>query len=142
MYSLWWDIIRKKNGRIYWSGQISKNKSVRERFFTKSYPVQKPVHKPANFYILPKIHKLYEYLPPGRPISGKCNIINKYISGLVDLTQILKPCMSLLPDVPFDTMHYTTILELWKADVTSLSDDISSPWTRKRALPEAPKPEL
>ncbi len=38
-------------------------------------------HKPARFYILPKIHKEFTIFLPGRPISSTCSCINRNISA-------------------------------------------------------------
>lgn len=66
-------------------------------------------YRPANFYILPKIHKDYEIFPVGRPISSTCNTINKYLCQLVDY--ILKPVMTFIPNLVIDTSHLLLLLD-------------------------------
>lgn len=66
-------------------------------------------HRPASFYILPKIHKQYETFPPGRPISSTCQTMNRNISALVDY--ILKPIMVQIPNVLLDTTHFLILLK-------------------------------
>lgn len=65
-------------------------------------------HKPASFYILPKVHKTFTYFPPGRPISSTCNSINRNISAYVDY--LLKPVMCTLPSILLDTTHFLILL--------------------------------
>lgn len=66
-------------------------------------------HKPASFYILPKIHKKYTKFPPGRPISSTCQTVNRNVSALVDY--ILKPIMAQIPNVLLDTTHFLILLQ-------------------------------
>ncbi len=71
-------------------------------------------HKPASFYILPKIHKKYSIFPPGRPISSTCQTVNRNVSALVDY--ILKPIMAQIPSVLLDTTHFLILLQNLKLD--------------------------
>ncbi len=65
-------------------------------------------YKPASFYILPKVHKKFDFFPPGRPISSTCATINRNISALVDF--IFKPIMCEIPGVLLDTTHFLILL--------------------------------
>lgn len=66
-------------------------------------------HKPASFYILPKVHKTYTIFPPGRPISSTCQTVNRNVSALVDY--IMKPVMAQIPNVLLDTTHFLILLQ-------------------------------
>lgn len=65
--------------------------------------------KPANFYILPKIHKKYEIFPVGRPICSNVCTINRGIAILLDA--ILKPLTVHIPNLLIDTPHLLTLLD-------------------------------
>jgi len=65
-------------------------------------------HKPAKFYILPKVHKKFETFPKGRPISSTVSTINSNISKLVDF--ILQPMMNYVPDIILDSTHFLILL--------------------------------
>lgn len=60
-------------------------------------------HRPANFYILPKIHKNLEK-PPGRPIMSANNHITERLSEYVDLH--LKPHVQKTKAYIKDTNHF------------------------------------
>jgi len=64
--------------------------------------------KPASFYILPKVHKVFDKFPKGRPISITFHKTNKYVSRLLDF--VLKPCMNDVEDVLIDTQHFLLLL--------------------------------
>lgn len=88
-------------------------------------------YKPANFYILPKIHKPFTDFPIGRPISSTCNTINRYISEFVDF--ILKPIITYIPNLLVDTNHFLLLLEDLQLNPLSkyvlITYDISSMYT-------------
>lgn len=65
--------------------------------------------RPANFYILPKIHKKWEKFPKGRPISSTFRKNNKYVSRLLEVA--LKPCLFEINDLLIDTQHFLLLLE-------------------------------
>lgn len=65
-------------------------------------------YQPANFYILPKMHKPFVNFPVGRPISSTCNTINKFVNELVDF--ILKPITTFIPNLIIDTNHLLLLL--------------------------------
>lgn len=65
--------------------------------------------KPASFYLLPKVHKVFHIFPPGRPISSTCNSINRNVSAYVDFT--LKPIMCNIPGILLDTTHFLHVLD-------------------------------
>ena len=88
-------------------------------------------YKPANFYILPKVHKTFETFPPGRPISSTRGCINQGISMLLD--KILQPLCKFLPEVIFDTGHLIYLLSRLTLDPKKkyilLVADINSMYT-------------
>jgi len=65
-------------------------------------------HRPAKFYILPKVHKKYDVFPVGRPISSTINTVNSSISKLVD--SYLQPIMNFIPDIILDSTHLLILL--------------------------------
>jgi len=90
-------------------------------------------HRPAKFYTLPKVHKTFDKIPPGRPISSTINTANKYISKLIDA--YLQQIMNFMPDVLIDTNHFLILLSelnlikdhkyiLITADIVSLYTNI------------------
>ncbi len=64
--------------------------------------------KPAQFYILPKLHKKYETFPLGRPICSNVHTINRGIAILLD--SILKPLTVHIPNLLIDTPLLLTLL--------------------------------
>jgi len=66
-------------------------------------------NNPANFYILPKVHKQFENFPKGRPISSTYSKVNKFCSKLLDF--VLKPCLMNVNDLLLDTQHFLILLE-------------------------------
>lgn len=92
-------------------------------------------HKPASFYILPKVHKKYTIFPPGRPISSTCQTVNRNVSALVDY--ILKPIMAQIPNVLLDTTHFLILLRELKLSehkkYALVTFDIDSMYTNLRA---------
>ncbi|CAL8119549.1 unnamed protein product [Orchesella dallaii] len=70
--------------------------------------------KPANFYILPKLHKQYDTFPKGRPISGTCSSINKGYAMLLESE--LKPLSLHIPNLILDTPHLLLRLQNLKLD--------------------------
>lgn len=71
-------------------------------------------NKPANFYILPKIHKQFDLFPKGRPISSTFLKTNKYASKLLDF--VLKPSLNQVQDLLIDTQHLLLLLDEVKLD--------------------------
>ncbi len=71
-------------------------------------------NRPANFYILPKIHKPFDLFPKGRPISSTFTKTNKYASKFLDL--ILKPSLNQVEDLLIDTQHLLLLLNEVKLD--------------------------
>lgn len=65
--------------------------------------------KPAEFYILPKIHKKYENFPLGRPICSNVCTVNRGIAILLDA--ILQPLTLHIPNLLIDTPHLLTLLQ-------------------------------
>jgi len=88
-------------------------------------------HKPATFYILPKIHKEYVHFPKGRPISSTINTVNKGLSQLLDY--ILQPVMAFVPELIIDSAHLLILLEDLKLSpdrkYTLVATDIKSLYT-------------
>jgi len=77
------------------------------RAFSSRFPEQlrlksllPTTHKPASFYVLPKVHKPFKGIPKGRPISSTINTLNRGISRLLD--SILQPVMNFVPDMILD----------------------------------------
>lgn len=87
--------------------------------------------EPSKFYILPKVHKVYECFPPGRPISSNCNTVNRNLSAYIDF--ILKPIMCTLPNLVLDTTHFLVLLNACKLDPNKnyclITFDIDSMYT-------------
>jgi hypothetical protein len=73
-------------------------------------------HKPASFYILPKVHKPFQGIPKGRPISSTINTLNRGVSRLLD--SILQPIMNFVPDIVLDSAHFLLLLQNVKLDPT------------------------
>lgn len=71
-------------------------------------------NKPANFYILPKIHKPFDLFPKGRPISSTFLKTNKYASKFLDF--VLKPSLNQVEDLLIDTQHLLLLLDEIKLD--------------------------
>ncbi len=71
-------------------------------------------HKPATFYILPKVHKPFEGIPKGRPISSTIHTLNRGVSRLLD--SILQPVMNFVPDIVLDSAHLLLLLKNLKLD--------------------------
>lgn len=69
---------------------------------------------PANFRILPKIHKPFEHFPKGRPISSTSSKFNKFASKLLDFE--LKPCLADIKDLLIDTQHFLLLINEVKLD--------------------------
>lgn len=65
-------------------------------------------YQPANFYVLPKLHKKYDQFPVGRPICSNVHTINRGIAILLDA--ILKPLTVHVNNLLIDTPHLLTIL--------------------------------
>jgi len=65
-------------------------------------------HRAASFYVLPKVHKPYQGIPKGRPISSTINTLNRGISRLLD--SILQPIMNFVPDMVLDSAHLLLLL--------------------------------
>ncbi len=72
--------------------------------------------KPANFYILPKVHKPYNIFLKGRPISSTFKKSNKHVSKLLD--KVLRPCLYEISDLLIDTQHFLLLLNDIKLDQT------------------------
>lgn len=64
--------------------------------------------QPAQFYVLPKLHKKYDIFPLGRPICSNVHTINRGIAILLD--SILKPLTVHIPNLLIDTPHLLTLL--------------------------------
>lgn len=71
-------------------------------------------HKPANFYILPKVHKPFDSFPVGRPISSTLHVINRGVSMLLD--KILQPLSLQIDNLILDSPHLLLLLQNLKLD--------------------------
>jgi hypothetical protein len=71
-------------------------------------------HSAASFYILPKVHKDFDRIPKGRPISSNIKTLNRGVSRLLDM--ILQPVMNFMPDIILDTAHFLLLLGRVKLD--------------------------
>lgn len=65
-------------------------------------------YSPANFYVLPKMHKKFEVFPLGRPICSNVKTINRGYSILLD--SLLKPLCTCIPTLIIDTPHLLMLL--------------------------------
>jgi len=86
------------------------------RSFEKCLPLKSKMstivnetNRPAQFYILPKIHKPFDKFPKGRPISSTFNKTNKIACSLLD--RVLKPCTNDIKDLLIDTQHLLLLLD-------------------------------
>jgi len=90
-------------------------------------------HKPASFYILPKIHKRYDTFPLGRPICSTINTINRGFAIILD--SVLKPLSLCIQNLLIDTPHLLFLLNnlqldrnqkylLIAADITSMYQEL------------------
>lgn len=70
--------------------------------------------QPANFYILPKVHKAYTIFPVGRPICSNVCTVNRGIAILLDA--ILRPLTVHISTLLIDTPHLLTLIENIKLD--------------------------
>lgn len=59
-------------------------------------------------YTLPKIHKIYEDIPPGRPIVAAIGSLTEKILAYVDF--FLQPLVSSLPSYIRDTMDFIELI--------------------------------
>ncbi len=64
--------------------------------------------KPAQFYILPKMHKKFDSFPLGRPICSNVHTVNRGIAIILD--SILKPLTVHIPNLLIDTPYLLTLL--------------------------------
>lgn len=72
------------------------------------------IHKPANFYILPKVHKSFTTFPVGRPISSTLHVINRGVSML--LYKVLQPLCLHIDNLILDSPHLLLLLQNLKLD--------------------------
>ena len=68
--------------------------------------------KPGRFYTLPKIHKQYDSIPPGRPIISGNGTVTEKVSLFIDYH--LKPLVSKLDSYVQDDMDFLRKLETIK----------------------------
>lgn len=71
-------------------------------FMTVEFPIT-PV-----FYILPKIHKTFVDIPPGRPIIAAIGSLTEKISAFVDY--FLQPLVTALPSYTRDSMDFIEVI--------------------------------
>ncbi|XP_072021894.1 uncharacterized protein [Amphiura filiformis] len=69
---------------------------------------------PGRFYTLPKIHKQYENIPPGRPIVGANGTVTERVSLFID--HHLKPHVSTLDSYVQDDMDFLRKIEAINED--------------------------
>lgn len=72
-------------------------------FMTVEFPIT-PV-----FYILPKIHKTFVDIPPGRPIIAAIGSLTEKISAFVDY--FLQPLVTALPSYTRDSMDFIEVIK-------------------------------
>src|SRR5690348_13499957 len=99
-------------------------------------------YKPCKFYILPKVHKQFDRIPPGRPICSSIGTLNSPFSKLLDC--ILQPVMNFVPDLILDTNHLLLLLNDIHLDPSKeyilLTADIVSLYTEFRDLETSSNP--
>lgn len=81
-------------------GTITK---AEHKYMTVDFPIT-PV-----FYILPKIHKNFTDLPPGRPIIAAIGSLTEKISAFVDY--FLQPLTTALPSYTRDSMDFIKVIK-------------------------------